>query len=71
MRLAVASALALCYGAHRMNAKAFPTVESLIEQKAQLIAYLLSKIQAEDWHAVMDSAADLREIDAKLELLNG
>lgn len=39
--------------------RALPTVESLIEQKAQLIAYMLSKIQVEDWHGVQDVASDL------------
>ncbi len=42
----------------------------LLEQKAQLIAYLASKLKAGDWHAIQDSASDIREIDAKLELLN-
>lgn len=42
---------------------------ALTEQKVQLIAYLLSKIKADDWHAVQDAASDIREIDAKLEIL--
>jgi hypothetical protein len=41
----------------------------LREQKAALVAYMLAKIKAADWHAVQDSASDIREIDAKLELL--
>ncbi len=41
----------------------------LLEQKAQLIAYLLSKVKAGDYHAVQDAASDIRELDAKLELL--
>ncbi len=42
---------------------------ALEEQKAALIAYLRSKITAGDWHAVQDAASDIREIDAKLELI--
>ena len=42
---------------------------ALLEQKAALIAYLSSKLKAGDWHAVQDAASDIREIDAKLELL--
>ncbi len=34
-----------------------------------LIAYLLSKVKSGDWHAVQDAGSDIREIDAKLELL--
>ncbi len=41
----------------------------LLEQKTSLIAYLTSKIKAGDWHAVQDAASDIREIDAKIELL--
>jgi hypothetical protein len=29
--------------------------------------YLLMKIHEEDWHGVMDAAADLREIDVYLK----
>ncbi len=41
----------------------------LADQKAHLILYLHSKIKASDWHAVQDAASDIREIEAKLELL--
>lgn len=41
----------------------------LREQKAGLVAYLLVKVKAGDWHAVQDAASDIREIDAKLALL--
>ncbi len=41
----------------------------LLQQKQHLIAYLWSKIKAEDWHAVQDAASDIREIEAKLEVL--
>lgn len=43
------------------------TDAELLEQKAQLIAYARSKLNAGDWHALADAAMDLREIDAKLE----
>lgn len=41
----------------------------LTQQRASLMAYAQSKIEAEDWHAVADAAMDLREIDAKLSIL--
>lgn len=41
----------------------------LLEQRGALVAYLLAKIRAEDWHAVQDAASDIREVNAKLELL--
>ncbi len=43
--------------------------DDLVEQKAALVAYLLSKVKAQDWHAVQDAGSDIRELDAKLELL--
>ena len=45
------------------------TVSELEDQKKGLIAYIYSKVKAEDWHAVADAAMDLREIEAKLEVL--
>jgi hypothetical protein len=42
---------------------------SLLEQRRVLIAYLLSKVEAEDYHAVSDSAMDIREIDVRIECL--
>jgi hypothetical protein len=44
-------------------------IAELQEYKKQLIAYLLSKVKSGDWHAVADAAMDLREIDAKLDVL--
>lgn len=46
------------------------TRAELIEQRTSLIAYLLSKVKACDWHAVQDAASDIREINAKLEVLD-
>lgn len=45
------------------------TKADLLEQRAQLIAYAASKLKAGDYHGVADAAMDLREIDAKLDLL--
>lgn len=45
-------------------------IRELREQKAALIAYLKSKIAAEDWHAVADAAMDLREAEVALRMLN-
>lgn len=44
-------------------------IEELEEQKRALIAYLISKVKAEDWHAVADAAMDLREVEALLKWL--
>ena len=44
-------------------------VDELTDQRTALIAYLLSKIKAADWHAVQDAASDIREINAKLDVL--
>ena len=33
-----------------------------------MISYMIDKMQGQDWHGVMDAAADLREIDAKIEV---
>lgn len=41
----------------------------LKKRRAIIIADLLSKAEAEDWHGVADAAMDLREIDAKLSVL--
>lgn len=41
----------------------------LRKRKAIIVADLLSKAEAEDWHGVADAAMDLREIEAKLEVL--
>lgn len=46
-----------------------PTIDALVASRARLIEYLRMKIDAEDWHAVADAAMDLREIDAKLQVL--
>ena len=43
-----------------------PRVTALVDAKAELIAYLVSKTKQGDWHAVQDAASDIREIDAKL-----
>lgn len=41
----------------------------LEDRRKSLIAYLLSKVDAEDWHAVQDAGSDLRELDVELRLL--
>jgi hypothetical protein len=43
---------------------------ALIDQKVALIATLQGKIKSGDWHFVQDVASDIRELDAKLELLD-
>lgn len=44
-------------------------METLEAQKATLVVYLKSKIDVEDWHGVADAAMDIREIEAKLDML--
>jgi hypothetical protein len=41
----------------------------LQKRKAGLIAYCQIKLEAGDWHAVQDAASDIRELEAKLEVL--
>lgn len=43
--------------------------QALLKAKENLIGYLLQKAECEDWHGVADAAMDLREVDAKLDLL--
>lgn len=38
----------------------------LQERRRVLITYLAEVTREEDWHGVMDAAADLREVDAEL-----
>ncbi len=45
-------------------------VKALREQRVMLIAYMRSKIEAGDFHAVADAAMDCREIDAQLRVLS-
>ena len=42
---------------------------SLLQTRNGLIAYLELKVKVGDWHGVADAAMDLREVDAKLEVL--
>lgn len=44
--------------------------DNLEQERFILISYLNAKMKSEDWHAVCDAANDLREIDARLEVLN-
>lgn len=41
----------------------------LAEQREALVAYVLAKVRAADWHAVQDAAVDLRELEARLSML--
>lgn len=45
------------------------TLKELGEQREGLIAYLKVKIAAADWHAVQDAASDIREVEAKIEVV--
>lgn len=41
-------------------------IQRLQNHRNTMFRYLSDKMYAEDWHGVMDAAADLREIDAEL-----
>jgi hypothetical protein len=43
--------------------------QKLTTQKTGLVEYLKLKVLQEDWHAVADASMDIREIEAKLQLL--
>mgnify|MGYP001610460387 CR=1 FL=1 len=43
--------------------------ENLTAERLILISYMQCKRKTEDWHGVMDAAADLREVDARLSIL--
>lgn len=45
-------------------------IEKLLAQKGKMVEYMLSKIEAEDWHAVADAAMDIREIEAEVRAYN-
>ena len=44
---------------------------TLRKNRRIIIDYLYILVAEEDWHGVMDAAADLREIDAELKGLKG
>lgn len=41
----------------------------LLSRRTLLTQYLLECVRIEDWHGVMDAAADLRETDSELRML--
>ena len=47
-----------------------PTLEQLIERRERMINYLKLKVEESDWHGVADAAMDLREIEAKIEMVS-
>lgn len=46
-----------------------PSLEDLARQRATMKDYLKLRLELDDWHGVMDAAADLREIEAQIRLL--
>lgn len=38
--------------------------------KLIMVTYLKLKLEESDWHGIADAAMDIREIDAKLEIIN-
>ncbi len=45
------------------------TLAKLEETRQRMIGYLKLKVEEEDWHGVADAAMDLREIEAKMTVL--
>lgn len=45
------------------------TRDQLLKRRQVVLADLLAKVEAEDWHGVQDCGSDLREIDAQLLIL--
>ena len=45
------------------------TANSLHKQLDRMKSYLLLKFEVGDWHGVADAAMDIREIEAKLNIL--
>lgn len=41
----------------------------LLSRHTRMVEYLKLKVEEQDWHGVADAAMDLREIEAKLSLL--
>lgn len=41
-------------------------IDQLRKRRVIWVAYLQHNVDDEEWHGVMDAAADLREIDAEL-----
>jgi len=44
-------------------------LEILLRQKKSMVEYLLLKVEQEDWHGIADAAMDIREIVAKISIL--
>jgi len=45
------------------------SIIDLEEQIQSLVVYMQLKIKQRDWHGVADSAMDIRELEAKKEVL--
>lgn len=56
-------------GGGAMTMQSDRLIVELERRKVGLVAYCQIKLDAGDWHAVQDAASDIRELDAKLELL--
>lgn len=46
------------------------TKEQIETERIRMHDYILLKLRKQDYHAVADAAMDLRELDAKLEIIN-
>lgn len=46
------------------------SIQTLAQKRERMINYLKLKVEEEDWHGVADAAMDLREIEAKLKMLD-
>lgn len=46
-----------------------PTLDQLEQKRAGLISYLKLKVDEEDWYGCTNICMDLREIEAKMEMI--
>lgn len=67
-RAAATSTIGVSFQPFQVNEKEH-LAGKLRGRKDSLVSYIYTAIAVEDWHAVADAACDLREIDAKLEVM--
>lgn len=48
--------------------KIVDALNSLIEKRKTMVAYLELKVEEQDWHGVQDAASDLRDIDTEMSI---
>jgi len=63
--------VAIAEGLRQIQSQAgSPLEQQLLKKREALIAYTKAQLDSgDDWHAAIDSLMDLRDVDAKLEIL--